>query len=154
MIRHANTGPIHRYAGPMSRRGSPSPSPEKHCAVCGRRMEWRRKWARNWDQVKYCIDACRRRRNAGPGPDLEEEIVALLKARARDATLCPSEVARRVTHPDGRGGWRDLMEPVREAGRRLATRGVVVFRQKGRAVDPSTARGPVRIGRGPRWGRS
>ncbi|MCK6393919.1 DUF2256 domain-containing protein [Zoogloea sp.] len=23
-------------------------------------MSWRRKWARCWDEVRYCSDACRR----------------------------------------------------------------------------------------------
>ncbi|WP_414692004.1 DUF2256 domain-containing protein [Paraburkholderia fungorum] len=23
-------------------------------------MSWRRRWARNWSDVKYCSDACRR----------------------------------------------------------------------------------------------
>ncbi|MFM7900029.1 MAG: DUF2256 domain-containing protein, partial [Actinomycetota bacterium] len=36
--------------------------PEKTCARCGRTMQWRAKWARNWEQVKYCSDACRRAR--------------------------------------------------------------------------------------------
>lgn len=116
-------------------------------------MEWRRKWARNWDQVKYCSDACRRRRKSGSDPALEEGIIALLETRARDATICPSEVARKAAPGHGEGDWRPLMEPVREAGRRLAAREVVAFRQKGRVVDPSTARGPVRLGRGSNWGK-
>ncbi|MSZ56284.1 MAG: DUF2256 domain-containing protein [Actinobacteria bacterium] len=31
----------------------------KICVVCGRPFEWRRKWARDWDQVRYCSDQCR-----------------------------------------------------------------------------------------------
>ena len=34
--------------------------PTKTCAVCGRPFTWRRKWARVWDEVKYCSQACRR----------------------------------------------------------------------------------------------
>ena len=34
--------------------------PTKVCATCGRPFAWRKKWARDWDQVKYCSDACRR----------------------------------------------------------------------------------------------
>jgi hypothetical protein len=34
--------------------------PQKVCAVCGRPFTWRKKWARNWDEVKYCSDQCRR----------------------------------------------------------------------------------------------
>ncbi|MDG5494247.1 MULTISPECIES: DUF2256 domain-containing protein [Azospirillaceae] len=33
--------------------------PQKICAHCGRPFTWRRKWARDWEQVKYCSDACR-----------------------------------------------------------------------------------------------
>ncbi len=32
--------------------------PEKVCAACGRPFAWRRKWARDWAQVKYCSKAC------------------------------------------------------------------------------------------------
>jgi len=34
--------------------------PTKPCARCGRPMSWRKAWAKNWDEVKYCSDACRR----------------------------------------------------------------------------------------------
>jgi len=33
--------------------------PQKICAACGRPFTWRRKWARDWDQVKFCSDKCR-----------------------------------------------------------------------------------------------
>jgi hypothetical protein len=35
------------------------PLPEKICAACGRPFAWRRKWARDWDQVRFCSAACR-----------------------------------------------------------------------------------------------
>jgi hypothetical protein len=31
----------------------------KICARCARPFEWRKKWAKNWDEVKYCSQACR-----------------------------------------------------------------------------------------------
>jgi hypothetical protein len=31
----------------------------KPCAACGRPFTWRRKWARDWDNVRFCSDACR-----------------------------------------------------------------------------------------------
>jgi hypothetical protein len=37
--------------------------PQKTCATCGRPFAWRRKWARDWDTVRYCSDRCRA---AGP----------------------------------------------------------------------------------------
>lgn len=41
-------------------KGNKQSLPSKPCAVCGRPMTWRKRWARNWDEVKYCSDACRR----------------------------------------------------------------------------------------------
>ena len=74
---------------------------------------------------------------------LEASILSLLAARARDATICPSEAARDV----GGEGWRDLMEPARAAARRLVDRGDVEITQGGHVVDPSTAKGPIRVRR-------
>jgi hypothetical protein len=115
--------------------------PTKTCTACGREMTWRKKWAKTWDEVKYCSDRCRR---GGVGPTdrrLEEAIVALLKGRAGGGTICPSEAARDVDP----AGWRDLIEPARSAARRLVDRGVIDITQAGRPVDPSTARGPIRL---------
>ncbi|MFQ3594298.1 MAG: DUF2256 domain-containing protein [Gemmataceae bacterium] len=36
--------------------------PSKICASCGRPFTWRKKWARNWDEVRYCSDRCRNAR--------------------------------------------------------------------------------------------
>ncbi|TGY88149.1 DUF2256 domain-containing protein [Marinicauda algicola] len=32
--------------------------PQKTCAACARPFAWRRKWARDWAQVKYCSKRC------------------------------------------------------------------------------------------------
>ena len=34
----------------------------KTCATCGLPFTWRRKWARVWEEVRYCSDKCRRQR--------------------------------------------------------------------------------------------
>ncbi|MFD0666725.1 DUF2256 domain-containing protein [Ramlibacter sp. MAHUQ-53] len=34
--------------------------PTKRCACCGLDFAWRRKWARDWEAVKYCSERCRR----------------------------------------------------------------------------------------------
>ncbi len=41
-------------------RGNKAALPSKPCVACGRPMSWRRRWARTWDDVKFCSDACRR----------------------------------------------------------------------------------------------
>lgn len=46
-------------------RGNKAALPSKVCAACGLAMTWRRSWASNWDEVKYCSERCRR--NKGPG---------------------------------------------------------------------------------------
>nr|WP_324258714.1 DUF2256 domain-containing protein [Cellvibrio fontiphilus] len=32
--------------------------PQKTCVYCQRPFTWRKKWARDWEQVKYCSKAC------------------------------------------------------------------------------------------------
>lgn len=34
--------------------------PSKSCLYCGRPFSWRRKWARCWDEVRYCSQRCKR----------------------------------------------------------------------------------------------
>ena len=119
------------------------PPESKTCAACGRTIEWRKKWARDWDDVKYCSAACRRRGVTPQDVDLERRVLEMLAARARTSTICPSDVARAVAPDD----WRPLMEPVRRAARRLVDRGEVEITQKGSVVDPSTAKGPIRLRR-------
>jgi hypothetical protein len=33
--------------------------PVKICAACGRPFAWRKKWAKDWDEVKTCSDRCK-----------------------------------------------------------------------------------------------
>lgn len=141
----------------MATRPNPDLEP-KTCATCGRTIEWRRKWADDWDEVRYCSKRCRSSR---PGPidrALEDAIIELLAARPASSTICPSEAARLVAPADDRSDgdgdgepWRELMEPARSAARRLVAEGRIVIKQRGRVVDPSTAKGPIRLARGPAW---
>jgi hypothetical protein len=41
--------------------------PQKTCAECGRPFVWRKKWEKNWDEVKYCSDACRKQSKSNKG---------------------------------------------------------------------------------------
>ncbi|WP_295953497.1 DUF2256 domain-containing protein [Rhodoferax sp.] len=40
-------------------KGNKQSLPSKPCVACGRAMAWRKCWAKNWAEVKYCSDACR-----------------------------------------------------------------------------------------------
>ena len=121
----------------------------KVCGGCGRTIEWRKKWERDWETVRYCSSACRRRGVRPIDQLLESAITTLLDNRAGNATICPSEVARLVANEQGGGNdsWRDLMEPARSAARRLVAAGHVEIVQRGHVVDPSTAKGAIRIRR-------
>ncbi len=122
---------------------SGGPGDVKICASCGRTMTWRKAWAKNWADVRYCSNACRSRKLKPVDHDLETAILRLLSQRSGGATICPSEAAK-VVEPDD---WRSLMEPARSAARRLVASGDVVVTQQGAAVDPSSAKGPIRIRR-------
>ena len=77
------------------------------------------------------------------GAELEQTILRLLGERAETSTICPSDAARAI----GGEGWRDLMDPTRQAAARLVAQGLVDVTQGGEVVDVTNARGPVRIRR-------
>ncbi|HRC32748.1 MAG TPA: DUF2256 domain-containing protein [Bacteroidia bacterium] len=33
--------------------------PTKICITCNKSFAWRKKWTKNWNDVKYCSDRCR-----------------------------------------------------------------------------------------------
>ena len=50
-------------------KGNKASLPSKTCVVCGREMTWRKSWAKNWEDVKYCSDACRaKKQGSGAAP--------------------------------------------------------------------------------------
>ena len=112
--------------------------PEKPCAHCGRRITYRKKWAKTWDEVKYCSDACRKARKSAPRD--EDALLELLRTRGAGKTICPSEI---LADADKQNPAR--MEEVRQAARRLVHEGMIVITQKGHVVDPSDFRGPIRL---------
>ncbi|MCV7085318.1 DUF3253 domain-containing protein [Mycolicibacter hiberniae] len=84
-----------------------------------------------WDQ--HSVDGLNSR--------IDATICTLVRHRA-PGTACPSDIARIV---GGAGNWRDLMESVRARAKALAGRGVIDIQQRGHTVDPTTARGPIRL---------
>jgi len=133
--------------GAGSRAGAGPVPRDRICAGCGRAFAWRPALADVWDEVRWCSDACRGRRLRPVDIELERAIAELLDGRAATATICPSEAARRVAPGEDPEGWRDLMEPARRAARRMVAAGTLEILQQGRVVDPSTAKGPIRLRR-------
>jgi hypothetical protein len=115
----------------------------KSCAACGRTIEWRRKWTRDWQNVRYCSDACRSNKSGDLDKLLETAILELLQQRGAGKTICPSEAARKVAP----AAWEPLLEQTRQAARRLVAAGEIVITQGGVVVDPSRAKGAIRLRR-------
>ncbi len=56
-----------RETGPKGFKGNKAALPAKPCAACGRPMSWRKAWAKNWDAVRWCSEACRRAKGPARG---------------------------------------------------------------------------------------
>lgn len=100
-------------------------------------MEYRKKWEKNWPEVKYCSDECRRNKNKF---DYREQIMALLLERGSQKTICPSEVLPAEHKQD-----KIMMEHVRRSARLLAVEDKIEITQSGKAVDPTQFKGPIRL---------
>ncbi len=69
-------------------------------------------------------------------------IINLLNQRSLGKSICPSEVARQL----GGDNWRELMEPIRLAGRKLAQQGRIIITQGEQQLDPHEEwSGPIRF---------
>ncbi|MBK8851489.1 MAG: DUF2256 domain-containing protein [Saprospiraceae bacterium] len=44
-------------------KGNKSYLPQKICVVCAQPFTWRKKWEKNWDNIKYCSEKCSRQKN-------------------------------------------------------------------------------------------
>ena len=73
--------------------------------------------------------------------DAREATLALLGARAEDATVCPSEVARALTAATG--DWREAMPVVHAAVDQMVSEGLIGLSWKGQTL--ATRAGPYRI---------
>ena len=76
------------------------------------------------------------------GAQIERTITELLEARDPGKTICPSDAARALA---GEADFRPLMEPVRARAREMVDRGDLEITQRGRVVDPGSARGAIRL---------
>ena len=111
----------------------------KICDTCGREITWRKKWADDWDNVRYCSKACRRARPNAVDRALEQAIIDALKNRPAHAIveIDPEDVIGSV-EPDARG---DMRERARRAARRLVAAGKLAMFQGSSPADPSTTKG-------------
>lgn len=114
----------------------------KACSYCGREITYRKKWEKNWEEVKFCSDRCRSdsRKYKKESLELETKILGLLEHRGKGKTICPSEVLGNLEKQD-----TEKMEQVRRAARRLVHADKIEILQKGQIINPSDFRGPIRL---------
>ena len=129
----------------VRRRERETPKKEKICRTCGRVFAWSEARARDWDVAKFCSQECSGYVKGERDAELEAAILELLAERGEGKTICPSDAAKRVGGTETRRDWEGLMQPTREAARRLVKAGKVVVTQNGRVVDAETAKGALRL---------
>jgi hypothetical protein len=81
---------------------------------------------------------------------LRAMILELLDRRGPEKTICPSDAARALAGED----FRPLMDTTRAAAAELVAAGEIEVTQGGEVVDLAQARGPIRLRRSGRPGRS
>ena len=109
----------------------------KLCESCGRYFEFRKKWEKDWPQIKYCSDKCKKNKNKF---DYKDSILKLLKLRGPGKTICPSEILT-----DGLKQNKLMMEHVRRSARLLAAENLIEITQGGKVVNPHEFKGPIRL---------
>ena len=87
------------------------------------------------------MTACSKHTKTSKRDRLEATILELLKARKSGASICPSEAARALFDDD----WREQMPWVRSVANEMMQQRQIEICQKGVAVNPATAKGPVRL---------
>lgn len=52
--------------------------PQKICVVCNRPFDWRKKWEKVWDEVKYCSERCRRSKSKNSADIADSDNIMLV----------------------------------------------------------------------------
>ena len=115
--------------------------PQKNCSSCGRSFTWRKSFAKNWEHVKYCSNACRKRKLSKIDKQIENSILELLEAETYSNPLSTDQIADFLDF----GNDKNLLESIKRAARRLEMKSFVIITQDGKRVDSSTAKGHLQI---------
>jgi len=115
--------------------------PQKNCSSCGRSFTWRKSFAKNWEDVKYCSNACRKRKLSKIDQQIENSILELLEAETYSNPLSTDQIADFLDF----GNDKNLLESIKRAARRLEMKSFVIITQDGKRVDSSTAKGHLQI---------
>lgn len=75
----------------MPRGRPPGERPSKVCPVCGRPFAWRKKWERDWENVRYCSERCRRAARPGSTTALAKKSSAFWSSESESKRLCRTQ---------------------------------------------------------------
>ncbi len=114
----------------------------KICQTCGRAIQWRKKWANCWHEIRYCSLRCRRSKPNKLDRKIEKAVLEFLTHKEKNTTICPGEVTQAIF---GKEELQKHMERTRQAARRLYADGEIEILQNGEVIDPSTFKGPIRL---------
>jgi len=93
--------------------------------------------------VRWCSDNCRKHGLTPVDLELEDTLLALVASHPDPGSVDPAEASKAV----GGADWEELVEPARNAARRLVAAGRAEIIQGGRVIDPDHAKGPIRVRR-------
>ncbi len=119
-----------------------TPHKEKLCKACRKPFVWTEKRALDWDVAKFCSFACGGYEPGEKAGELEAAILELLRERGRSREIDPTAVAKMVGGTEARRDWEALLEPSREAARRLVKARKAVVIQKDKVIEVSALKGP------------
>lgn len=114
---------------------------DSNCQSCGRPFTYQPERSGSQNIVKYCSKKCRREKRDKKEENLEVMIMDLLMIRGRTKSICPSEVARQIDNEN----FKEYMEDIRCAARRLVLKEKIEITQKNKLVESLNFKGPIRL---------
>ena len=96
---------------------------EKKCVSCGLSFSFRRKFKKNWEEVKYCSKKCRKNKLQNSDKELEDFILDFSRGP------CPPRVtqARTISRTYFGIHWKKFHQRVLAAIRRLSHRNILII---------------------------
>lgn len=112
---------------------------DKVCKTCGRAIQWRRRWADQWHELRYCSKRCRGTKPNALDRAIEACLIDALADLARGQSVDPFEACEAL------GSGQRFEERVFNAARRLAASHNAALLCDGRVADPSHAKRPFTL---------
>lgn len=118
----------------------------KICRVCGRKFSWQKRWEDDWESVRVCSKACRKKGISKFDLFIEQTIIDCLTECVSQKvkpphTITPEDVAAKIWPSN----WRSNLSKVHDACRRLGYENRIEIYQGTKKIEPSTLKGKVQL---------